>query len=765
MQRSCRLMARKGTVHSNSFPINASVDMVAPPESAGAPLTEQGIGFGTAIMQEGIGISKEDVHNLNSPGKKSSNPREKSHRSRGSGDSKKGAGQADGNPSKGRSPVSGPTGTKETSSKTKGVNKAGENGVKANGPVVGEAMGHHERMANADSCCGSMPQCTDSEYAGISECMDNGMNDEHRHVEGDRNNKNKVLCVLNLFKQSSEWIQQQKPALLALIALVLQARDFVIPRIKHTWPIVCAWLLHFGRLSLLLFILWLDCSLRGLDSLVRLGTTSFFVVIWCSFLSIIAMAGCFNVLMTLGIVCVAAFFLGYTAAILTMAVFGTVVLWIYGSFWTTGLFFLIGAITFALNHEHLALLITTLYSMYCAKVHVGWLGMVLGLNLAFISSDILIYFLKINASENKGKGFDEQTRANKGRAGNFSHGSGHTEGAKFHSERPSGESSQTSQFGESHGRPATSGLTEGDPTSAEEVIRLLDSPDHYAVLGLSRYENIDIAVLKREYRKKAILVHPDKNMGNVKAEEAFKKLQNAYEVLLDSVKRKIYDEELRREELVSCFRRFRSGSQRNGRYGPFKYGYGNSEDEGEDLPADSRRIACKKCNGSHVWILTDRTKARARWCQDCQDYHQAKDGDGWIEQTSHMFLFGMLRKMDAPHAYACAESKIYDATEWVLCQGMVCPPNTHKPTFHVSTNITGKSNARGGGWSQKAGTNSGMPTNLDENMTEEEFFEWLQNAMASGMFDSGNGVPENAGMKTGNHPKNNRKKRKGKKQW
>ena len=28
-----------------------------------------------------------------------------------------------------------------------------------------------------------------------------------------------------------------------------------------------------------------------------------------------------------------------------------------------------------------------------------------------------------------------------------------------------------------------------------------------------------------------MLVHPDKNMGNVKAEEAFKKLQNAYEVM------------------------------------------------------------------------------------------------------------------------------------------------------------------------------------------------------------------------------------------
>ena len=53
-----------------------------------------------------------------------------------------------------------------------------------------------------------------------------------------------------------------------------------------------------------------------------------------------------------------------------------------------------------------------------------------------------------------------------------------------------------------------------------------------------------------------MLVHPNKNMGNEKAAEAFKKLQNAYEVLLNSLKQKAYDDELRREELLDCFCRF-----------------------------------------------------------------------------------------------------------------------------------------------------------------------------------------------------------------
>ncbi|KAA0032836.1 dnaJ-like protein subfamily C member 14-like isoform X2 [Cucumis melo var. makuwa] len=46
----------------------------------------------------------------------------------------------------------------------------------------------------------------------------------------------------------------------------------------------------------------------------------------------------------------------------------------------------------------------------------------------------------------------------------------------------------------------------------------------------------------------AVLVHLDKNMGSPLASESFKKLQCAYEVLSDSVKKRDYDEQLRKEE-------------------------------------------------------------------------------------------------------------------------------------------------------------------------------------------------------------------------
>jgi DnaJ family protein C protein 14 len=45
-----------------------------------------------------------------------------------------------------------------------------------------------------------------------------------------------------------------------------------------------------------------------------------------------------------------------------------------------------------------------------------------------------------------------------------------------------------------------------------------------------------------------MLVHPDKNMGSPLASESFKKLQSAYEVLSDFVKKRDYDEQLRKEE-------------------------------------------------------------------------------------------------------------------------------------------------------------------------------------------------------------------------
>ncbi|KAI5407888.1 hypothetical protein KIW84_053941 [Lathyrus oleraceus] len=46
--------------------------------------------------------------------------------------------------------------------------------------------------------------------------------------------------------------------------------------------------------------------------------------------------------------------------------------------------------------------------------------------------------------------------------------------------------------------------------SIDEMRRILKSLNHYEALGFNRHKKIDAAVLKKEYRKKAMLVHPDK---------------------------------------------------------------------------------------------------------------------------------------------------------------------------------------------------------------------------------------------------------------
>ena len=48
--------------------------------------------------------------------------------------------------------------------------------------------------------------------------------------------------------------------------------------------------------------------------------------------------------------------------------------------------------------------------------------------------------------------------------------------------------------------------------------------------------------IKKAYRKKAMEFHPDKNPGNKKAEESFKKVSEAYDVLSDPQKKQSYDQ-------------------------------------------------------------------------------------------------------------------------------------------------------------------------------------------------------------------------------
>ena len=67
----------------------------------------------------------------------------------------------------------------------------------------------------------------------------------------------------------------------------------------------------------------------------------------------------------------------------------------------------------------------------------------------------------------------------------------------------------------------------------------MDYKDYYKILGVSK--NADDKEIKKAFRKLARQYHPDVNPDDKVAEEKFKDVNEAYEVLSDSDKRSMYD--------------------------------------------------------------------------------------------------------------------------------------------------------------------------------------------------------------------------------
>jgi molecular chaperone DnaJ len=108
---------------------------------------------------------------------------------------------------------------------------------------------------------------------------------------------------------------------------------------------------------------------------------------------------------------------------------------------------------------------------------------------------------------------------------------------------------------------------------------MAQTKDYYAVLGVSASASQD--EIKKQYRKLAAKLHPDKNPSDPKAADRFKEVTEAYHVIGDAEKRRQYDE-MRR---LGAFGGFagRGGARAGAQNGPFSGGGGTFRFEDFDI--------------------------------------------------------------------------------------------------------------------------------------------------------------------------------------
>ncbi|KAK8745743.1 hypothetical protein OTU49_000355 [Cherax quadricarinatus] len=204
------------------------------------------------------------------------------------------------------------------------------------------------------------------------------------------------------------------------------------------------------------------------------------------------------------------------------------------------------------------------------------------------------------------------------------------------------------------------------PTTGDEAMKRLlacKGKDPYSILGVAQ-ECTDEDI-KKYYKRQAFLVHPDKNK-QPGAEEAFKILAHAFEIIGEPERRHEYDARLAEEvqlegawgELASLLTRLQ-----------------------EKLDEAANTIRCTNCNKRHRRVKLSRPIYAARHCAECQIHHAAREGDIWAEST----FLGLRWKY-----YACMEGAVYDISDWAACQSenlKHLQANTHSVQYRI---VSGK---------------------------------------------------------------------------
>ena len=123
--------------------------------------------------------------------------------------------------------------------------------------------------------------------------------------------------------------------------------------------------------------------------------------------------------------------------------------------------------------------------------------------------------------------------------------------------------------------------------------------NYYRILGVA--ENASQDEIKKAYRKLALKYHPDRNRNNPEAEEKFKQITEAYEVLSDPKKREQYDA-MRRGAFAGGFT--------GGGQGPFSGAGGAGATSAASSAASGPPISTARAKRARMMIRQQRSADR-----------------------------------------------------------------------------------------------------------------------------------------------------------